>query len=118
LADLTDLTGAIYPTPHNSTSVITVEQVRAAIKGPQAFKAPGWTGIPHFALQIALPIIETTVVQLFQACVDLRHHPRAFKRAVTVVLRKPQKESYAQPKSYRPIALLDTLGKALEKILA
>lgn len=117
-ADLTDINGAVYPTPYEDSPVITVKEVRAAIKAPNAFKAPGWTGIPHFVLQLALPTIETTITQLFQACVDIGYHPQAFKRAITVVLRKPQKESYAKPKSYRPIALLDTLGKALEKVLA
>lgn len=35
-----------------------------------------------------------------------------------MVLRKPAKDDYTQPKSYRPIALLNTLGKALEPIIA
>ena len=35
-----------------------------------------------------------------------------------MVLRKPDKDDYTQPKSYRPIALLNTLGKALEAIVA
>jgi hypothetical protein len=40
------------------------------------------------------------------------HHPR------TVVLRKPQKPTYNIAKAYRPIALLNMLGKVLEKIVA
>ena len=35
-----------------------------------------------------------------------------------MVLRKLGKDNYTQPKLYRPIALLNTLGKALEAILA
>ena len=48
----------------------------------------------------------------------LGYHPREFKKAKTIVLRKPKKEDYTEPKSYRPIALLDTMGKALEGIVA
>jgi hypothetical protein len=46
------------------------------------------------------------------------YFPAHFKESITVVLRKPGKDDYKQPKSYRPIALLNTLGKALEAILA
>ena len=34
------------------------------------------------------------------------------------MLRKPGKPDYTNPKAYRPIALLNTLGKALETIVA
>lgn len=40
------------------------------------------------------------------------------KKANTIVLRKPKKYDYSEPKSYRPIALLSTLGKALETVIA
>ena len=33
------------------------------------------------------------------------------------MLRKPSKPDYTDPKAYRPIALLNTLGKALEAII-
>ena len=42
----------------------------------------------------------------------------AFKEAHVIVLRKLNKEDYAQPKAYRSIALLNTLDKALESIIA
>ena len=35
-----------------------------------------------------------------------------------MVLRKPGKPDYADPKAYRPIALLNTIGKALEAVIA
>ena len=34
------------------------------------------------------------------------------------MLKKPAKGDYSQPKAYRLIALLNTLGKALESIIA
>ena len=34
------------------------------------------------------------------------------------MLRKPKKDDYTQPKAYRPIALLSTLGKVMETIIA
>ncbi|PWI64463.1 hypothetical protein PCL_10441 [Purpureocillium lilacinum] len=46
--------------------------------------------------------------------------PAALQKAITVVLRKQGKEKGddAHPKAYRPIALLNTLGKILEAIVA
>lgn len=35
-----------------------------------------------------------------------------------MILRKPYKPDYIDPKVYRPISLLNTLGKALEAIIA
>ena len=46
------------------------------------------------------------------------YHPKAFRTAITVVLKKPRKPSYSDPAAYRPIALLNTLGKVLEAIIA
>ena len=41
-----------------------------------------------------------------------------WKHSTTVVLRKPGKPRYDTPKAYRPIALLNTLGKLLTAIIA
>ena len=38
--------------------------------------------------------------------------------ATIVFLRKPGKSDYTNPAAYRPIALLNTLGKVLESIIA
>jgi hypothetical protein len=35
-----------------------------------------------------------------------------------VVLRKPGKDNYTTPKVYRPIALLNTIGKVIDAIIA
>ena len=58
------------------------------------------------------------IERLFQACWDLSYHPRAFHRAITVFIPKEDKEDYSDPSAYRPIALLSTLGKALESVVA
>ena len=55
---------------------------------------------------------------LFQACLDVGYHPRRFKEAKTIILKKPAKPDYSEVKAYRPIALLYTLKKALKIVIA
>lgn len=43
---------------------------------------------------------------------------QGLQTANTMALKKPGKEDYTTPKAYRPIALLNTLGKAVESIMA
>jgi hypothetical protein len=57
-------------------------------------------------------------VRLFDAYYRLSIHPTAFKRAITVLLRKLKKEDYSNPKVYRLITLLNILEKALEAVVA
>jgi hypothetical protein len=62
------------------------------------------------------------VVSLFtrvtNACICTGHWPAHFKESLSVIIPKPGKASYSTPKSFRPIVLLNTLGKLVEKMLA
>ena len=58
------------------------------------------------------------IILLFQLCLDKRHHPLAFKTAILCALPKPGLSPKHLPRSYRLIALLSCLGKALEKVIA
>jgi hypothetical protein len=55
---------------------------------------------------------------LFQACINVSYHPTAFCHCNTVPLKKPGKGDYSAPGAWRPIALLNTLGKVLESAIA
>ena len=58
------------------------------------------------------------LVRLFDAYYKLNIYPTAFKRAITVLLRKLKKEDYSDSKVYRLIVLLNILEKALEAVVA
>ena len=49
---------------------------------------------------------------------DLGYYPNQWKQAWIVVLRNPGKSDYSAPGAYRPISLLNTLGKLLEAVMA
>ena len=57
---------------------------------------------------------------LAEACFQLGWFSGKFKRAKTVVLQKPGKtlKTYRTPAGYRPIALLPTVGKVIEALVA
>ena len=81
-------------------------------------KAPGEDGIPNrFLVELGQPL-SLALAGLFQQCLQIGYYPAHFRRAQTIILRKPGKASYAEPGSWRPIALLSTIGKILETLVA
>ncbi|KAI1001176.1 hypothetical protein K3495_g7023 [Podosphaera aphanis] len=119
VADTEDISGAIYPQELdkilNTTTRAEVEEI---LKKLPSAKAPGPDGIPTRFLKKCMITLSKDLVELFNACLCLGYHPKRFKESTTVVLRKPQKPRYDTPKAYRPIALLNTMGKLLEKLVA
>ena len=59
-----------------------------------------------------------SICVLFNNICDSGIWPRWFKESVSVIIPKPKKADYSVPKPYRPIALLNTLGKLLTKVIA
>lgn len=51
------------------------------------------------------------IAPLYRATFRLQYFPQEWKDSTIIVLRKPGKADYAEPNAYRPIALLDTIGK-------
>jgi hypothetical protein len=116
-ADLTDIEGSFYPTPTSCPLIITEREVEEALRRPAPDKAPGPDGIPFRILRACSKTLTTILTPLFQSCIELSYHPNAFKMANTITIKKPGKGDYTVPKAYRPIALLNTLGKSLESII-
>lgn len=94
------------------------EEVDRLIRALPTGKAAGEDGIANEAIKMARVPLVPVLTKLFQACLKLSHHPDIFKHAITVILPKEGKDKYSEPKSWRPIALLPSLGKLLEKIMA
>ena len=116
-ADLTDINGYEYPQPIECPE-ITPSETERAVRRATPNKAPGTDDITNGILHQVLDILLPSLHKLFNACLQQGYCPAHFKETITVALRKPGKDDYTQPKSYRPITLLNTLGKALEAIVA
>ena len=117
-ADLTDIPSTAYPQEVPFEARITMQQIREAINRLAPDKAPGPDEISNRVLKNALPVIENHLLVLMQASVRLGHFPKPFKHTTTVVLRKPSRPDYTKVKTYRPIALENTLGKVMESVMA
>jgi hypothetical protein len=95
---------------------LTKDEVQKAILRPRPHKAPGLSGIPNYILRISMHLLLPILQPLFNYCFFRGICP--FQDSVTVVLKKPNKDDYSKAKAYRPIALLETLGKAFESAIA
>ena len=60
----------------------------------------------------------TNIVNIADACINLGHWPEYFKISSTIIISKPNKPSDDQLKAFRPIVLLNTIGKLIEKVVA
>jgi hypothetical protein len=116
-ADLSDIAGYTYPTPLTMPD-ITPEEVKQTIDRTKPDKAPGPDDIPSLAFHLAKAELSPHLCFLFNACLRAGYCPKHFHESKTVALRKPGRSDYTVPKAYRPIALLNTMGKILDAIIA
>ena len=97
---------------------ITEHEVQQAFRSSRGDKAPGSDNIQFKVLKEAAPVIGPLLTQIYNASLQLHYWPACWKEATVIVIRKPGKKDYCDPKSYRPISLLNTLSKNMEFILA
>ncbi|KAG5734856.1 putative 115 kDa protein in type-1 retrotransposable element [Termitomyces sp. T112] len=97
---------------------VTREEVKEEIYHHSTKKAPGVSQQPFNTVRWAWEAEEDTIFALMHHCIETGHHPKTWRRAVTVVLRKPKKPDYSEPRAYRLIQLLECLSKVLEGIVA
>ncbi|ODM23017.1 hypothetical protein SI65_00606 [Aspergillus cristatus] len=79
---------------------------------------PGQDEISNAVLKKAWPALGPHISALYKHCAATGWHPTPFQQALLVALPKPGKKDYSSPRSYRLIALLSTLGKGLERLIA
>lgn len=95
---------------------ITEVELREACKKIKDRKTPGPDGVPNKALKAAIQKRPDMFIKTMQKCLDEGVFPDQWKLQHLVLLPKGNKPP-DDPSSYRPICLLDTVGKILEKII-
>ncbi|KAF8583132.1 hypothetical protein K439DRAFT_1301883, partial [Ramaria rubella] len=107
-----------YPPAAFSFEGVTDMQIGRALAKLKPFKAPGPSGIPNVVLKQNAPLLIPYLGPLYRATFTLECYPDQWKASATVVLRKPGRPDYRLAKAHRPIALMDTLAKALSLCIA
>ena len=88
------------------------------LRTTKPFRALGIDGITNGFLRAMGPKLVEAVAMLATRCWKLGHYPHSLKRARTITLRKLGKPLYSNLGAWRPIALLNTIGKIIETLVA
>lgn len=99
-----------------SLSPFTTEELRRAARKLKTGKSGGPDGIPPEVVKAAVETRPHLILDLMNVCLSKGNFPRRWKRGRLVLIPKPGKPEGA-PNAYRPLCLLDTLGKLLELLI-
>ena len=104
------------PQNHPLLREITVEEITNTIKTLQD-KAPGPSGIKATQIKILPSNFLHAFHQTYNSILSTNHYPLLFGKCFMIFLNRPNKNN-TDPLNYRPICLLDVIGKIFEKIIA
>ena len=95
------------------------EEFRFALSSCNNSSVPGSDKLTWSHLKSILKDDEclNIIIHITNACIELGYWPSHFKRSTMVIIPKPNKKSYDSPKSFRPIVLLNTVSKLIEKVI-
>lgn len=93
----------------------TDEELACALKQVKAKKAPGMDKITNDMLAACVESDPKSFLDVFNACLRRGEFPEIWREAKLVLVEKPTKPGKEQ--SYRPLCLLNTTGKLLERLI-
>ncbi|GBO16705.1 putative RNA-directed DNA polymerase from transposon X-element [Araneus ventricosus] len=94
----------------------TKEEIPLVIKNIHEKKAPGPDGIDNIIIQKINKRFPILFMELFNKCLHLGTFPDPLKFG-NIILFKKEGKPEDEASSYRPISLLPTIGKVLDKLL-
>ena len=115
--DMWDIIEFAYSDQLSFSSEIQKEEVNAVICRLKVKKASESDEISNELLKMLTNTISAHLVTLFNACMKHEIHFIRYKETKTIALRKSEKDDYMKSGAYRPIALLNTIGKVLKAIM-
>jgi len=80
-------------------------------------KAPGLDGITGGVLRKSWEVIGKGLTRILEKCMKESTFPDCWKTADVVVIRKGTDKDPSLPGSYRPVSLLPTISKVLERLV-
>ena len=103
---------------NGGTELITDQDIDNALFAQSIKKAPGPDRLNFKAIRLLWNWDQGRITALIRHCFRLGYHPKRWKLAKGIILRKPNKPNYILAKHYRGISLLNCLGKVVEKVAA
>jgi len=116
-ANVSDIAESFIFLTVSFNSRITEDEVKQTIRQIKADKVLSASDISNRALQASLAELTSVLTSLFNACIIHKYHSKQFKKTQTIVLHKSKKSDYINSKTYRLIALLNIMSKALKLIM-
>ena len=96
--------------------LFTLEELKRAGGRLKAKTAPGIDGLPNEILKEVIEVYPEILLEVFNSCLREGRFFADWKKQRLVLLRKGKKP-LGNASSYRPICLLDTMGKLLEEMI-
>ena len=96
---------------------ISTEKVRASIDSFKPIKGCGPDELPPITFQHLGPLALRCLTAIYKASYLLQYVPNAFLDVRVVFIPKAGKKNYSDPRSFRPITLMNFMYKILEKVL-
>ena len=106
--------------PSQQWSPFSKEEFKSAISKCSDASVPGLNKLMwhHLKFIVNQDTCLTNIINIANSCINLGFWPKYFKISSTIIILKPNKTLYDQPKAFRPIVLFNTLGKLIEKVIA
>ncbi len=118
-ANLNDMTSFNYrDVIVKTTFLISKNEIRQIINKCKFDSVSNSNEISNRILKILIKKLLSLLTSLFRACAEHDYHSLCFREANIITLKKSNKSNYTDFKTYRLIALLNTIDKAFEFIIA
>ena len=108
---------------HNSSAMprvveaVTADEMEMAVRTLRRGRAPGIDGVKAEMLKCVWNAIPVFLTCLFSECISKGLIPFKWKLSRVIILRKGGNKPKNEVRSYRPICLISSFSKVLEKIL-
>jgi hypothetical protein len=105
---------------HAASQRVTADEIEGILRDVRPWKAPGEDNIATGLFKACGKPLHQTLAALITSNFTAAYFPRRFKIAKITVLPKPNKTlgQKSTPEAWRPISLLNTIGKIIEATFA
>jgi len=103
-------------TPSSEIPPVTLDELNDLIKLLPSKKSPGLDQINNTHIRHFTPPVRLFLLNIYNSCLTLKHFPDEWKISKVITLPKPNKDA-TNPENLRPIHLLSSLSKLLERII-